>query len=282
METKKDSMAKKRRSKPLSSRHRPSSSLATSASFAASAVLDNEMNRNMKTETEIKVEDKSFCGRGIGEGSNDSDSRKVGLFEMKVADDGSSENTSLDKTERNKKQIENGVECWKALVSNEDRNNDTESMERDDISEANLESLLHRLISEPQEDEVPQELSMELRGPPEQQTALRFWERRVIDIFTISILALKLYRYLFVGIMWYINFLRLLAFVLLLLPGFFQMIVFYIASPRLLRSVPYHSKIKEVPRNRLDVYLPRRKFRKKGSVPVIIYVTGGKISVSNL
>ena len=50
------------------------------------------------------------------------------------------------------------------------------------------------------------------------------------------------------------------------------MIAFYFFSPRLLRSVPYGSK----PRNRLDVYLPRRAWRRRGATcPVVIYVTGG-------
>lgn len=49
------------------------------------------------------------------------------------------------------------------------------------------------------------------------------------------------------------------------------MILFYFFSPRLLRSIPYGTK----PRNRLDVYLPRRRWRKKGPCPVVIYVTGG-------
>ena len=49
------------------------------------------------------------------------------------------------------------------------------------------------------------------------------------------------------------------------------MIAFYFFSPRLYRSVPYGTK----PRNRLDIYLPRKKWRKQGKCPVVIYVTGG-------
>lgn len=58
---------------------------------------------------------------------------------------------------------------------------------------------------------------------------------------------------------------------MLLLPGFSQMIAFYFFSPRLYRSVPYGTN----PRNRLDIYLPRRKWRKAGKCSVVIYVTGG-------
>jgi prenylcysteine alpha-carboxyl methylesterase len=29
------------------------------------------------------------------------------------------------------------------------------------------------------------------------------------------------------------------------------------------------------PRNRLDIFLPRRKWRGKGPLPVVVYVTGG-------
>jgi prenylcysteine alpha-carboxyl methylesterase len=56
-----------------------------------------------------------------------------------------------------------------------------------------------------------------------------------------------------------------------LMPGFSQMIAFYYFSPRVIRSVPYGTN----PRNVLDIYLPRSRWRKKGPCPVIIYVTGG-------
>lgn len=49
------------------------------------------------------------------------------------------------------------------------------------------------------------------------------------------------------------------------------MILFYFFSPGLQRSIPFGTK----PRNRLDVYLPRRKWRRRGPCPVVIYVTGG-------
>ena len=49
------------------------------------------------------------------------------------------------------------------------------------------------------------------------------------------------------------------------------MILFYFFSPRLQRSIPYGTK----ERNRLDVYLPRKKWRRQGLCPVVIYVTGG-------
>ena len=56
-----------------------------------------------------------------------------------------------------------------------------------------------------------------------------------------------------------------------LMPGFSQMIAFYYFSPRVIRSVPYGTN----PRNVLDIYLPRSRWRKKGPCPVVIYVTGG-------
>jgi prenylcysteine alpha-carboxyl methylesterase len=72
-----------------------------------------------------------------------------------------------------------------------------------------------------------------------------------------------------------------------------QMVAFYFFSPRLLRGVPYRS----LPRNTLDVYLPRKRWRKKecpctalrGPVqsspapgaPVVIYVTGGAWTIGH-
>jgi prenylcysteine alpha-carboxyl methylesterase len=90
-------------------------------------------------------------------------------------------------------------------------------------------------------------------------------------VLLVSNLALKLYGYLFTGLSWWIQFLRLLMFAALLMPGFSQMILFYYFSPRVIRSVPYGTQS----RNVLDIYLPRRKWRRKGSCPVVIYVTGG-------
>jgi prenylcysteine alpha-carboxyl methylesterase len=91
------------------------------------------------------------------------------------------------------------------------------------------------------------------------------------DLWLITALALQLYTYLFSGIRWFFKFVRLVAFTVILLPGFSQMILFYFFSPRLQRSIPYGTK----PRNRLDVYLPRKKWRRRGKCPVVIYITGG-------
>lgn len=50
-----------------------------------------------------------------------------------------------------------------------------------------------------------------------------------------------------------------------------QMIVFYFFSPRLLRSIAFGSK----PRNRLDVFVPRRRWQRQGPLPTVIFITGG-------
>ena len=49
------------------------------------------------------------------------------------------------------------------------------------------------------------------------------------------------------------------------------MMLFYFLSSRVIRSVPYGVES----RNALDIYLPRKKWRRMGPCPVIIYVTGG-------
>ena len=132
-----------------------------------------------------------------------------------------------------------------------------------------LNILRRRIISD--EDFYPEEdLPPGAQLPPREET-FTWWERRVADLWLITRLAARLYAYLWSGVRWYFKFIRLVVFAVLLLPGFSQMIVFYFFSPRLLRSIPYGSK----PRNRLDVYLPRRRWRLKGPCPVVIYVTGG-------
>lgn len=132
-----------------------------------------------------------------------------------------------------------------------------------------LNVIRRRIISD--EDFYPDEdLAPGAQLPPREE-AFAWWERRVDDLWLITRLAARLYAYLWFGVRWYFKFIRLVAFAVLLLPGFSQMIVFYFFSPRLLRSIPYGSKS----RNRLDVYLPRRRWRRKGPCPVVIYVTGG-------
>lgn len=96
-------------------------------------------------------------------------------------------------------------------------------------------------------------------------------KHRVHDVYIVCNLALTLYGYLWTGFGWWIQFIRLVLFASFLLPGFSQMIFFYYFSPRVIRSVPYGTK----PRNVMDIYLPRRRWRKKGVCPVVVYVTGG-------
>ncbi|EFJ43261.1 hypothetical protein VOLCADRAFT_66123 [Volvox carteri f. nagariensis] len=83
-------------------------------------------------------------------------------------------------------------------------------------------------------------------------------------------LAVRLWTYLGVGWKWSIQLLRLVLYAMLLLPGFLQMIVFYVFSPRVRRSVVYGPK----PRQRLDLYFPPHP-HPHAAYPVVIYVTGG-------
>lgn len=49
------------------------------------------------------------------------------------------------------------------------------------------------------------------------------------------------------------------------------MFVFYFASSRVIRSVPYGKK----PRQRLDIFVPKNHWKlNDGLIPVVIYVTG--------
>lgn len=126
---------------------------------------------------------------------------------------------------------------------------------------------VRRIVSASDVEEVPGSIPLSPKPPITEEI-----HHRLEDLYIVTKLAIKLYSYLWNGTRWWFNFMRLLLFTLLLLPGFFQMILFYFFSPRLLRSVPYGAQ----PRNRLDIYLPRKKWRANGQrCPVCIYVTGG-------
>jgi len=67
-------------------------------------------------------------------------------------------------------------------------------------------------------------------------------------------------------------FMRLCIYAVLLLPGFLQVIGFYVFSPRVLKSIPYGHQ----PRQRLDLYVPPIPARAKGvKYPVVVFITGG-------
>eukprot|EP00850_Spirogloea_muscicola_P019880 SM000201S05936 [mRNA] locus=s201:253816:258573:- [translate_table: standard] len=60
----------------------------------------------------------------------------------------------------------------------------------------------------------------------------------------------------------------LIMYATLLMPGFLQVMWYYFLSPRVVRSIIY----RDMPRNRLDLYLPAME---GGGKPVVIFVTGG-------
>ncbi|KAG2496886.1 hypothetical protein HYH03_005285 [Edaphochlamys debaryana] len=106
--------------------------------------------------------------------------------------------------------------------------------------------------------------------------------RRVFsEAWLLLRLAARLFSYLGLGWKWSVQLLRLELYAILLLPGFIQMIVFYVLSPRVQRSIVYGSK----PRQRLDLYYPPAALAPGGTrlrdldhtaqFPVVIYVTGG-------
>ncbi|KAK9820850.1 hypothetical protein WJX81_002179 [Elliptochloris bilobata] len=103
------------------------------------------------------------------------------------------------------------------------------------------------------------------------------WQRAgaaITETFIVARLAVRLYSYLGLGWRWTFMLLRLIVYALLLMPGFAQMVVFYMVSPRVRRSLVYG----KAPRNRLDLYLPPAKAHNgshAAAVPVVIYITGG-------
>lgn len=104
-----------------------------------------------------------------------------------------------------------------------------------------------------------------------QHTLLSALGARLKETLLLARLAAQLYSYVAGGTMWAVNFWRLVLFALILMPGFLQMVVFYFFAPRMLRSVPYGVES----RNVMDIYVPRKKWRRKGPRPVVIFITGG-------
>ena len=273
------------------------------------SLLSKKSSRSCEDAEERSGNDDADSYRGINSSLHAKDPRKDdgNTVEQPVSDSGSEDRGgSADSTEEENNSTGDSMETsasttdalskGSAYGEKDKGGNENDGQQEDDSGEDLIRqeesseellgsgtSLMQRLLGSESEEIVAEtaELPLEHRGPPEQETSLSFWEYRVMDFFIVLYLSVKLYRYLIAGVMWYVNFLRLVAFVVLLLPGFAQMIVFYFGSPRLLRSVPYHPKDHPIPRNRLDVYLPRKRFRKRGNLPVIIYVTGGEPFLSS-
>lgn len=134
---------------------------------------------------------------------------------------------------------------------------------------------VHRRFSSVDLDGTESETESLLGLPPSALPPAHSWREtlttRLHDVVLISELAFRLYAYLFTSFKWLFQFLRLLLFAAFLMPGFSQMIMFYFFSPRVIRSVPYGIES----RNALDIYLPRKKWRRQGPCPVVVYVTGG-------
>ncbi|KAK4278271.1 hypothetical protein QN277_016137 [Acacia crassicarpa] len=88
------------------------------------------------------------------------------------------------------------------------------------------------------------------------------------ETYLISRLTFTLLRKLGVGYRWISQFLALVCYALLLMPGFLQVAYHYFSSKQVMRSVIYG----DMPRNRMDLYLPANIREPK---PVLIFVTGG-------
>ncbi|KAH6805418.1 prenylcysteine methylesterase [Perilla frutescens var. frutescens] len=88
------------------------------------------------------------------------------------------------------------------------------------------------------------------------------------DTYLVTRLGFKLLRYLGVGYRWITRFLALGCYSMLLFPGFLQVGYYYFFSDRVRRGIVYG----DLPRNRLDLYLPKTS---DGPKPVVAFVTGG-------
>ncbi|KAL9275018.1 putative isoprenylcysteine alpha-carbonyl methylesterase ICMEL1 [Drosera capensis] len=93
-------------------------------------------------------------------------------------------------------------------------------------------------------------------------------EQVAAETWLVTRLCLTLLRYLGVGYRWITRFLALGCYAMLLMPGFIQVGYYYFFSSQIRRSIVYG----DLPRNRLDLYLPKDSNGKK---PVVAFVTGG-------
>ncbi|OWM89399.1 hypothetical protein CDL15_Pgr024147 [Punica granatum] len=93
-------------------------------------------------------------------------------------------------------------------------------------------------------------------------------EHAAAETFLLTRLSLKLLRYLGVGYRWITRFLALGCYAFLLMPGFIQVGYSYFLSKQIRRGIVYG----DLPRNRLDLYLPKNM---DGPRPVIAFITGG-------
>ncbi|KAI3423479.1 uncharacterized protein J3R85_010975 [Psidium guajava] len=88
------------------------------------------------------------------------------------------------------------------------------------------------------------------------------------ETFVLTRLSMKLLGYLGVGYRWITRFLALGCYSLLLMPGFVQIGYYYFFSNQVRRGIVYG----DLPRNRLDLYLPKNMDEPK---PVVAFITGG-------
>lgn len=101
-----------------------------------------------------------------------------------------------------------------------------------------------------------------------QQSLSRDISHAAAETFLMTRLAFKLLGYLGVGYRWISKLLALGLYAILLMPGFLQVGYYYFFSSQVRRSIVYG----DLPRNRLDLYLPKNM---DGPKPVVAFVTGG-------
>ena len=114
----------------------------------------------------------------------------------------------------------------------------------------------------------------------------RIWTRlaKIIGIIIEHIvicknLLVKLLGFLLSGTKtWIVMTLRLLAFTIILTPGWIFLLRYYFFDPYIIKNIPYGLGAKQ--RNLLDVYLPYKvgksdKCLRRPSGPVIVFLSGG-------
>lgn len=123
--------------------------------------------------------------------------------------------------------------------------------------------------------------SIEL-DPPDTEEALResvrsedqttyFWRALRVAVFPLWFLIHVVVRATVVCVLWGWNFLRLVFFAFIMMPGFLSSLYFYLFSRQIQKGIKYGDAF----RNRLDVYKPTTASSNSENFPVLIFVTGG-------
>ncbi|KAL6994065.1 hypothetical protein U1Q18_012170 [Sarracenia purpurea var. burkii] len=142
------------------------------------------------------------------------------------------------------------------------------SVELEDKTRKDTEPVIYRASNHQRRRRAESNLSTPPPSPRRQRSLTVDFGHAAVETYLVTRLAFKLLRYLGVGYRWILQLLALGFYAMLLMPGFLQVAYYYFFSSQVRRSIVYG----DLPRNRLDLYLPKNSH---GPTPVVAFVTGG-------